>query len=148
MAPARPGSQGTRRVRGMVGALLAVAVVLLGTGAAVPHQPGTRVDGAVLLAGHELWTSAGGASAGAGLYGDVGRGIRVLVRDDQDVIVARTTLRAGRKTGRGCRLAFAVTLPKAEGYTFQIGPRGAVYQSGFDDAGLKFENYRLEFVIG
>jgi len=32
-------------------------------------------------------------------------------------------------------------------YIFQISPRDAVYQGGYDDAGLKYEDYRLEFVI-
>jgi hypothetical protein len=138
-----------RRVRRIVGGLSAVVVAMLGTGATIPDPPGTRVDGTLLLASREHWTATGGhACAGTGLYDDVGRGTRVVVRDEQDVIMARTTLRSGRKTPGGCRFAFVTRLPDAKAYTFQIGPRGAVYQSGYDDAGLKFEDYRLEFVIG
>ena len=73
--------------------------------------------------------------------------MRVVVRDEQKVILAKTTLRAGKKTFGGCRLTFVTTLPDAEFYNFQIGPRGAVYQTTFDDSGLTRLHRKVDFVI-
>ncbi len=73
--------------------------------------------------------------------------MRVVVRDDQKVILAKTTLRSGKRTFGGCRLAFVTTLPEAEFYNFQIGPHGAVYQTTFDDSGLRRKHGKVDFVI-
>lgn len=127
--------------------IAAVSGVGAAAGATTP-QEGTRVRGSLLLVGRDHWSPKGErACVGAGLYGDVRRGMHVLVRDEQGTILTRTVLGSGRRETSGCRLSFAVTLPHSDVYTFEIGHRGAVYQESYDDDGLSYVHRRLSFVV-
>jgi hypothetical protein len=145
------GSRRLPRPRHTLAITVAVVAVVTSLGGGVvgaTPEDGPRVRGSLLLAGHDHWNEEGErACVGSGLYGDVRRGMRVAVRDQQGAIVARTILGAGRRTAAGCRLSFVVQLPHTAEYNFEIGRDGAVYQASYDDAGLSYVHRRVSFVV-
>ena len=123
--------------------------------AAAPARVPATVRGSLTLASRGDWSRTDGSGCeGAGLYGDVGEGTSVTVRDGFERVLLRTDLRAGRSaqspsSAPGCRFRFELSgLKPASLYHLVIGPeRNIVYQDDFTSADDRLRHGGLQFTI-
>jgi hypothetical protein len=131
---------------------LAVTLVVGGVSQTAAAATGTRVRGTFALADRQFWIAGEArACAGTGLYGDVGEGTPVSVRDERGAVIAETTLGAGHSTYDACVFDFTVELPPAHAYTIEVGvlaDGGLVYRETWDAAGVEQLASNLVFGIG
>ncbi len=137
-----------------VGAAVAAGTLGPAVGAAAgvrSASPPRVVRGALTLTGRRDWTRTGRRTCdGTGLYGDVGSGTSVIVRDPATGrVLLKTGLRAGVRDG-GCRFAFVLRhLRSAPEYGIVIGPlTNIVYQDIVSSRDARLTKGGLEFVIG
>jgi hypothetical protein len=123
-------------------AALALIALILVAGCAATHD----VNGTFVLTDDAV-THGGGSCQGTGGYADIQAGLTVTVKDASGKIIATSRLvddDANSPAGK-CSYTFAVQVPDADFYAFEVGHRGELTYSRDELEGMDWD---VGFTLG